>query len=82
MKFPTVFQEVSRPDMRFFPFLVSDEAIYHHPPALLFGTVDKFAQLAHKIDNTEGGRKKIQDVYSEEEIGKITSQIKDIYHLI
>jgi hypothetical protein len=58
MKIPNVFQEVSRPDMGFFPFLLSDEAIYHHPPALLFGTVDKFAQLAHKIDNTDGGRKK------------------------
>jgi hypothetical protein len=58
MKIPTVFQEVSRPDMGFFPFLLSDEAIYHHPPALLFGTVDKFAQLAHKIDSTDEGRKK------------------------
>lgn len=58
MTIPTFFQEVSRPDMGFFPFLLSDEAIYHHPPALLFGTVDKFAQLAHKIDNTDGGRKK------------------------
>ena len=57
MKKPTVFQEGSRPDMGVFPFLLSDEAIYHHPPALLFGTVDKFAQLAHKIDNTDGGRK-------------------------
>jgi hypothetical protein len=58
MKSPTVFQENSRPDMGFFPFLLSDEAIYQHPPALLFGTVDKFAQLAHKIDNTDGGRNK------------------------
>ncbi len=58
MRIPTVFQENSRPDMGFFPFLLSDEAIYHHPPALLFGTVDKFAQLAHKIDDTDGGRKR------------------------
>jgi len=49
MHIPTVFQEDDRPDMGFFPFLLSDEAIYQHPPALLFGTVDKFAQLAHKV---------------------------------
>jgi hypothetical protein len=60
MKIPTVFQEDSRPDMGFCPFLLSDEAIYQHPPALLFGTVDKFAQLAHKIDdsNDNNGRQK------------------------
>jgi len=33
------------------PVSLSDEIIYHHPPALLFGTVDKFAQLAHKVNN-------------------------------
>jgi hypothetical protein len=58
MHIPKVFQEDSRPDMGFFPFLLSDEAIYQHPPALLFGTVDKFAQLAHKIDASHQGRKK------------------------
>ena len=33
------------------PVSLSDEIIYHHPPALLFGTVDKFAQLAHKVSD-------------------------------
>lgn len=37
------------------PVCLSDETIYQHPPALLFGTVDKFAQLAHKIDGTKQG---------------------------
>lgn len=58
MRTPRGPQVSMRPDMGFFPFLLSDEAIYQHPPALLFGTVDKFAQLAHKIDNSNPGRKK------------------------
>lgn len=57
MHIPDIFEEDTRPDMGFFPFLLSDEAIYQHPPALLFGTVDKFAQLAHKIDNSDQGRR-------------------------
>ena len=58
MRTPIGPQVSLRPDMDFFPFLLSDEAIYQHPPALLFGTVDKFAQLAHKIDNSHNGRTK------------------------
>ena len=58
MRTPIGPQVSKRPDMGFFPFLLSDEAIYQHPPALLFGTVDKFAQLAHKIDNSNEGRRK------------------------
>ncbi|WP_430399094.1 helicase-related protein [Flavobacterium sp.] len=58
MRTPLGPQVKQRPDMGFFPFLLSDEAIYQHPPALLFGTVDKFAQLAHRIDNSNEGRKK------------------------
>lgn len=33
------------------PVNLCDDSIYQHPPSLLFGTVDKFAQLAHKVDN-------------------------------
>lgn len=33
------------------PVSLCDEEIYKHPPALLFGTVDKFAQLAHKASD-------------------------------
>lgn len=33
------------------PVNLCDATIYQHPPSLLFGTVDKFAQLAHKVDN-------------------------------
>ena len=38
------------------PVCLSDETIYQHPPTLLFGTVDKFAQLAHKINGTNNGQ--------------------------
>ena len=38
------------------PVCLSDETIYQHPPALLFGTVDKFAQLAHKVNGQNNGR--------------------------
>lgn len=31
------------------PVNLCDDTIYRHPPSLLFGTVDKFAQLAHKV---------------------------------
>lgn len=40
------------------PVSLCDDEIYQHPPALLFGTVDKFAQLAHKVSNEEGKRNK------------------------
>lgn len=33
------------------PINLCDESIYQHPPTLLFGTVDKFAQLAHKVSS-------------------------------
>jgi hypothetical protein len=40
------------------PVALCDDVIYQHPPALLFGTVDKFAQLAHKVsDNPTNGHK-------------------------
>jgi hypothetical protein len=38
------------------PVNLCDETIYEHPPALLFGTVDKFAQLAHKVNGQNNGR--------------------------
>ena len=38
------------------PVNLCDESIYQHPPALLFGTVDKFAQLAHKVNGASNAR--------------------------
>ena len=35
----------------FYPVRLCDDHIYKNPPTLLFGTVDKFAQLAHKVEN-------------------------------
>jgi hypothetical protein len=34
------------------PVNLCDETIFQHPPSLLFGTVDKFAQLAHKVSSS------------------------------
>lgn len=33
------------------PVLLCDELLYQRPPTLLFGTVDKFAALAHKVSD-------------------------------
>lgn len=37
-----------------YPVRLCDEHLYKTPPTLLFGTVDKFAQLAHKVDADSG----------------------------
>lgn len=47
-----------KPDQGPIPVCLSDDTIYLHPPTLLFGTVDKFAQLAHKVDPMNNGRTK------------------------
>lgn len=37
------------------PVRLCDDDIYKSPPTLLFGTVDKFAQLAHKVNTPNNG---------------------------
>jgi hypothetical protein len=48
----------ARKDQGPIPVSLCDDEIYQHPPALLFGTVDKFAQLAHKVSNAKNNRNK------------------------
>jgi hypothetical protein len=43
------------------PVELCDELVYENTPSLLFGTVDKFAQLAHKVSTTNGPAGKRSD---------------------
>ncbi|MCW0481353.1 helicase-related protein [Gaoshiqia sediminis] len=51
-------KRLKRSDHGPIPVSLCDEEIYQHPPALLFGTVDKFAQLAHKVSDEANNRHK------------------------
>lgn len=45
------------------PVYLCDEMIYQQPPTLLFGTVDKFAMIAHKVsdDSKKDSRRLLRD---------------------
>ena len=68
--------------MKKLPVCLCDEHIYNNPPTLLFGTVDKFAQLAHKVDN-DHAEKNSRRIFGEE-LGCLPPDliIQDELHLL
>lgn len=61
------------------PVLLCDELIYATPPTLLFGTVDKFAAIAHKVSNEK--KKDSRRIFK---LNKLTPDliIQDELHLL
>lgn len=65
------------------PVVLCDEDIYRTPPTLLFGTVDKFAALGHKV-NTNDENKDSRRLFGKGDLGNLPPSliIQDELHLL
>lgn len=63
------------------PVLLCDESIYLNPPTLLFGTVDKFAALGHKLSNSDN-KKDSRSIFGKRNNLPPSLIIQDELHLL
>lgn len=85
----------SNPDIKFrckntncsfkshFPVVLCDDYIYDTPPTLLFGTVDKFAAIAHNVSNDKSSQDS-RRIFGKGKLNNLTPDliIQDELHLL